>query len=33
MSLVEAGVKTLMEMATFADAGVLEKSTEEPVRK
>ena len=33
MSLVEAGVKLLMEMATFADAGVSEKSTEEPVRK
>jgi nicotinate-nucleotide--dimethylbenzimidazole phosphoribosyltransferase len=27
-SLVEAGVKILMEMATFADAGVSEKSEE-----
>jgi nicotinate-nucleotide--dimethylbenzimidazole phosphoribosyltransferase len=28
MSLVEAGVKLLSEMATFADAGVAEKSEE-----
>ena len=33
ISLVEAGVKILMEMATFADAGVSEKSSEEPVKK
>jgi len=32
MSLVEAGVKILAEMATFADAGVAEKS-EEPVQR
>jgi nicotinate-nucleotide--dimethylbenzimidazole phosphoribosyltransferase len=32
ISLVEAGVKILMEMATFAGAGVSEKS-EEPVMK
>ena len=32
ISLVEAGVKILMEMATFADAGVAEKS-EETVKK
>jgi len=32
MSLVEAGVKILAEMATFADAGVAEKS-EEPVKR
>jgi nicotinate-nucleotide--dimethylbenzimidazole phosphoribosyltransferase len=32
MSLVEAGVRILGEMATFADAGVAEKS-EEPVRR
>jgi len=32
ISLVEAGVKVLMEMATFAAAGVAEKS-EEPVKK
>jgi nicotinate-nucleotide--dimethylbenzimidazole phosphoribosyltransferase len=33
MSLVEAGVKILNEMATFADAGVAEKSREnEPVK-
>jgi len=32
ISLVEAGVKILMEMATFAGAGVAEKS-EEPVKK
>jgi len=28
ISLVEAGVKILMEMVTFADAGVAEKSEE-----
>ena len=28
ISLVEAGVKILMEMATFADAGVAEKAGE-----
>ena len=32
MSLVEAGVKILTEMATFADAGVAEKN-EEPVKR
>lgn len=32
MSLVEAGVKILAEMATFADAGVAEKS-DEPVKR
>ncbi len=32
MSLVEAGVKILAEMATFADAGVAEKN-EEPVKR
>ena len=32
ISLVEAGVKILMEMATFAGAGVAEKS-EEPVKR
>ena len=32
ISLVEAGVKILMEMATFADAGVAEKTEDEKVR-